>query len=54
MRDAGQTVELGAVHCLPDGDHAMSPTRHRIPRHLTADRKTAGRLGGRPSWDARG
>ena len=53
-RGSGQTVELGAVYCLPDGDPATSPTCHRIPRNPTEDRKAAGRLGGRPPWDACG
>ena len=47
-------MELGAVNCLPDGDPAMSLICHRIPSHPKADRKAAGRLGGRPPWDARG
>ena len=33
LRGAGQTVELGAVHCLSDGDPETSPTCYRIPGH---------------------
>ena len=47
-------MELRAIHRLPDGDPASSPACHRIPRHLTADRKAAGRLGVRKLWDACG
>ena len=47
-------MELGAVHCLPYGDPTTSPTCHRIPSNPTADRKSAGCLGGRPPQDARG
>ena len=53
-RGAGQTVELRAIHRLPDGDPVTSPTCHRIPRHRTSDREATGRLEGRQIWDARG
>ena len=51
---AGHTVELGAVHRLTDGDTAMSPTCHRIPRHTIVDREVPGRLGGRQIRNAHG
>ena len=44
---AGQTVELGAVHLLSDGDPATSPTFHHIPCHQTENREATRRLGGR-------
>ena len=34
-------MEIGAVHRLPDGDPARSPSCHRIPCDQTSDRKTA-------------
>ena len=51
MWGAGQTVEIGAVHRLPDSDPATSSTCHRIPSNPTTDRKAAGLLGGRPPQD---
>ena len=45
MRGAGQKLELGAVHHLPDSDPATSLTCHRIPRNPTADIKATGHLG---------
>ena len=50
----GQTVELGAVHCLSEGDSATSPTCHRIPSNLTEDREANWRLGGRVPQDVDG
>ena len=47
-------MELAAVHCIPYGDLATSPTCHCIPYHPITDRKAAGRLGGRLSRDAHG
>ena len=41
----GQTVELGAVHFIPDSYTATSPTCHRIPRDMEADREEAQHLG---------
>ena len=49
---AGQTVELGAVHRLSDGDPATSPSCQQIPGHLSAHRKAAGRLGGEEAFHA--
>ena len=51
---AGQTVELGAVHCLSYGDLATSSTRHRIPINPSEDQEEAGCLGGREPWDVGG
>ena len=50
-RGVGHTVELVAVHGLPDVDSAKIPTCHRIPRHLAADNEAPGRLGGRQTCD---
>ena len=46
----GQTVELGAVHRLSDGDPAMIPSCNCIPGNPPANRKAAGRLGGGKSF----
>ena len=54
MQGTGQTVELRAVHRLPDGNPATSQTCNCTPRNPTEDRKEAGRLEGRPPQDARG
>ena len=42
------------VHRLTDGDPTTIPTCHCIPINLTTDRKSAGRLRGRPPQDACG
>ena len=51
MQGTGQTVELGAVHCLSDGDPETILLRHRIPSNPTEDQEEAGRLEVRLTWD---
>ena len=51
-RGAVRTVELGAVHCLSDGDPATSPTCHHIPCHQMEDQEAPKHLGGRKKCHA--
>ena len=53
-RVTGQIVELGEVHCLPDGDPTTILTFHPIPSNPTTDRKGTGRLGGWMTRDVSG
>ena len=53
-RGAGQKVELGAVHCLPDRDTATIPTFHCIPGDTEEYQEEARLMGSRETWDACG
>ena len=44
-------MELGAVHCLPDGDTTTIPSCRRIPRHPVFYREAPGSLGGQQTQD---
>ena len=47
-------MELGAVHCILDGDPEKSPTCYHIPHDTEADQEEARIMGSSYTWDAGG